>query len=48
MAAVTSSGDMLFVVSRDENKLYKVSTKDLSVRAEAATSEEPHGVAYRQ
>jgi hypothetical protein len=34
-------------VSRDEDKLYKVSAADLSVQGEVATGDQPHGVAYR-
>ena len=48
MVAITPDGDTLFVVSRDENKLYKVSTKDMTVQGAARTSEGPHGVAYRR
>ena len=48
MVAIAPDGSTLFVVSRDENKLYKVSTKDLAIQGEVATSEEPHGIAYRR
>lgn len=47
MAAISPDGATLFVVSRDENKLYKLSAADLTVQGEAATDEEPHGIAYR-
>jgi hypothetical protein len=47
MVAISTDGESLFVVSRDEDKLYKVSAADLSVQGEVATDDEPHGVAYR-
>jgi hypothetical protein len=46
-AAITSGGETLFAVSRDENKSHVVSAKDLSVQREAAPGAEPHGVASR-
>jgi YVTN family beta-propeller protein len=48
MITVSPDGKSLYVTSRDDNKLLVLSAADLSVKAEVATGDEPHGVAYRK
>jgi YVTN family beta-propeller protein len=48
MIAVSPDGKNLYLISRDDNKLLVLSPADLSVKAEIATSDEPHGMAYRK
>jgi YVTN family beta-propeller protein len=48
MIAISPDGKNLYITSRDDNKLLVVSAADLSVKAEVATDDEPHGVAYRK
>jgi DNA-binding beta-propeller fold protein YncE len=48
MLAISPNGKNLYVTSRDENKLLISSAADLGLKAEAATGDEPHGVAYRK
>jgi DNA-binding beta-propeller fold protein YncE len=42
------NGKLALIATRDDNKLLVVSAADLSVKAEVATDDEPHGVAYRK
>jgi YVTN family beta-propeller protein len=48
MIAISPDGKNLYVTSRDDNNLLVLSVANLSVKAEVATSDEPHGVAYRK
>ena len=48
MLAISPDGSTLYVTVRDEDQLYVVSTKDLTVTAAVPTGRDPHGVAYRQ
>lgn len=47
MLAIADDGEALFVVSRDEQKLCRLSARDLSAEDETGTSAEPHGIAFR-
>ena len=47
MLAPSPDGTSLYVTLRDADKLLMLSAADFSVRKEAPTGTEPHGLVYR-
>jgi YVTN family beta-propeller protein len=48
MITISPDGKTLYITSRDDNRLLMLSATDLSVKADVATGDEPHGMAYRK